>query len=139
MHITSSLIHITNMRESLEYILHCSLLHLPPLLKLWHLHSKCCFLTSCPLSSITYSIRTVTERSCQQHFESFQFWQWWGFNQSFATSLSCRNYNGEQKIILTSKLSKVVANVEGLIIVAGIFIINEGDSSLLGIVDDIGQ
>jgi hypothetical protein len=33
----------------------------------------------------------------------------------------------------------VVAYVKGLIVIVGIFIINKGDSVLLGIVDDIGQ
>lgn len=33
----------------------------------------------------------------------------------------------------------MVANIKGLIVVAGIFIINKSDSVLLGIVDDIGQ
>lgn len=33
----------------------------------------------------------------------------------------------------------MVANIKGLIVVVGIFIINKSDSILLGIVDDIGQ
>jgi hypothetical protein len=45
----------------------------------------------------------------------------------------------EKRIVLTSKLSKVVANVEGLIVVVGIFVIDEGDGALLGVVDDVGQ
>lgn len=49
------------------------------------------------------------------------------------------NYNEEDRQRLTSKLCKVVANIEGLIVVVGIFVINKGDNVLLGIVDDIGQ